>query len=356
MKMNFKKWFLSMMALILAGLILLGGITAVIDPFFHYHAPLDGLEYKLFLERYQNDGILRFFDYDAVITGNSLSQPFSASLADELFGVKSVKVPFVSASVKELDQHINTALRAKGEGLKLVIMSVDYPGLVKDKDYMCYDKEEYPTYLYDKNPLNDVKYLFNKSVLKYSLEVLTYTRSGQKTTSFDDYSNWDAPGVILGRDVVMSMYRRPADNGFSYAMDSYSEELLMGNLRQNYIATVSANPNTDFYFVFPPYGILFFDKLDRQGTLELQLEAEKRMIEELLKYDNVRIFSFMDEFELIEDFDRYKDYIHFNGAVNDWMLRCMAAGEHELTEENYGDYCLRTRRYFTSYDYDALFE
>lgn len=356
MKMNSKRWFLSLMALILAGLVLLGAVTVVIDPFFHYHAPLNGLEYELFYQRYQNDGILRHFDYDAVIIGNSLSENFSASLADGLFGVKSVKVPFSGASAKELDQNINTALRAKGEGLELVIMGVDYPGLVKDKDHMYYEEKDYPIFLYDSNPFNDIKYLFNKNILKYSLNVLTYTMSGQKTTSFDAYSNWDTPDAVFGREIVMGTYQRLPESSIDYSMNPYSEELLMGNLRQNFISTISENPETQFYLFFPPYGILFWDKQERQGTLELQLDAEKLAIEELLKYDNVRLFSFMDEFELIEDMSRYKDYIHYDSAVNDWMLQCMASGEHELTAENYEDYCLRMREYFTAYDYDALFE
>ena len=31
-------------------------ITIIIDPFFHYHKPLESLEYPMLYERYQNDG------------------------------------------------------------------------------------------------------------------------------------------------------------------------------------------------------------------------------------------------------------------------------------------------------------
>lgn len=355
--MSFKRFFIILLCLTLAGLIALGSVTAVIDPFFHYHAPLEGLEYEIFYQRYQNDGILRHFDYDAMITGNSLCENFSASLCDALFGVKSVKVPFSGASSKELDQNIRTAIRARGEGLRLVIAGVDYSNLVKDKDYMYYEAKDYPSFLYDNNPINDVKYLLNKSIMKYSADVISYTLAGNKTTSFDAYSNWDSPEQsVFGREAALATYERQWDSGLCFEMNEEYQALLMGNLQQNFIDTISANPQIDFYLFFPPYSILYWDKIDRNGSLHLQLEAEKMAIETLLEYENVHLFSFLDEFELICDLERYKDYIHYDSAVNDWMLECMAAGEHQLTKDNYIGYCERISGFYTTYDYDAIFE
>ena len=85
----YKKWVIAFFALLLAILLLLGSITAVLDPYFHYHAPLEGLSYELFYQRYQNDGIVKHFDYDALITGNSMTENFKTSLCDELFGTKA---------------------------------------------------------------------------------------------------------------------------------------------------------------------------------------------------------------------------------------------------------------------------
>ena len=57
-KTDFKKWGIAVLALLLAALALLGSVTVIIDPFFHYHAPLGGLQYEIFYQRYQNDGIV----------------------------------------------------------------------------------------------------------------------------------------------------------------------------------------------------------------------------------------------------------------------------------------------------------
>ena len=52
---------------LLTCLILAGGATAWIDPYFHYHGPIEGISYSFAGERYMNDGIARNLDYDAII-------------------------------------------------------------------------------------------------------------------------------------------------------------------------------------------------------------------------------------------------------------------------------------------------
>ena len=63
-----KKWGIGFLITAAVLLIVLGGLTAAVDPYFHYHGPLVGLSYPDGNERYQNDGIIRNFAYDAVIT------------------------------------------------------------------------------------------------------------------------------------------------------------------------------------------------------------------------------------------------------------------------------------------------
>ena len=91
-------------------LILAGGMTAVIDPFFHYHKPLKQLEYPLERgkERYLNNGIIQNFDYDAAITGTSMMQNFKTSQFDDLFGTHSVKVTLTGDTYWAIDEEIRT--------------------------------------------------------------------------------------------------------------------------------------------------------------------------------------------------------------------------------------------------------
>ena len=80
----------------------------LVDPFFHYHKPLEQLAYPIDSERYQNDGISRNFTYDAVLTGTSMMENFKASRFDSLFGVASVKIPYAGGYYKEVDQAVRS--------------------------------------------------------------------------------------------------------------------------------------------------------------------------------------------------------------------------------------------------------
>ena len=75
--MKAKKWLIGWGCLVLALLFLISSLVVYVDPYFHYHAPkTDLFFYGLYNQRSQNDGILRHFDYDAVITGTSMTENF----------------------------------------------------------------------------------------------------------------------------------------------------------------------------------------------------------------------------------------------------------------------------------------
>ena len=144
-------------------LILAGGMTAVIDPFFHYHKPLKQLEYPLERgkERYLNNGIIQNFDYDAAITGTSMMQNFKTSQFDDLFGTHSVKVTLTGDTYWAIDEEIRTIFDNKSD-IKYIFRCLDYNKIFDDKSDYNYDNV--PTYLYDNNIWNDVQYLFNKDI------------------------------------------------------------------------------------------------------------------------------------------------------------------------------------------------
>ena len=85
------------------------------------------------------------------------------------------------------------------------------------------------------------------------------------------------------------------------------------------------------------------------------LAAEKEAAEWLLDYENIYLFSFFDEFDMICDLDNYTDYIHYGEWVNSQILVWMKEGKHRLTRENYQEYYDRVYEFYMNYDYDALF-
>lgn len=344
-----KRWCLSFIIFFVLLMVGIGGMTVVIDPYFHFHKPLDTLSYRIYNERYQNDGIVKHFEYDGLITGTSMTQNFKTSELDELFGTMSVKVPFSGGAYKEISENLCRALEANPD-LKTVVWGLDYNRFYGDFNATRYDS--YPTYLYDDNPLNDVNYVFNKSVLFNDtlLNVLIYTKQGGNTTTFDEYNNWNS-SFTFGSEAVLSKTTRPEKTDVL----PYSE-FNSRNITENVISVVKAYPDTEFYLFWTPYSIIFFDIENQKGSLENILKWEKEALELLLANDNVHFYSFLDEFNLITNLDYYKDYIHYSEDVNSYMLKCMLNGEHEITADNYEEYCKREWDFYTTYDYDSLWK
>lgn len=323
-----------------------GGVNAFIDPYFHYHKPLQGLSYRLYNERYQNDGIVKHFDYDAILTGSSMVENSKTSQMDCLFETRSIKVPYAGAGYKEIGENIERAIKANS-ALKLVIWGLDYNKFYVNADWSRYDS--YPIYLYDNDLLNDVNYIFNKSVLLDACKNIQFTLSGRQPQTFDRYGNWNA-GYKFGKEEVLKKTQRPQKQEKKEYIRLNPE-----NIEKNVLELVRNNPNIEFYFFWTPYSIVSFDSLNQSGSMENVLRWEKEALELMLPYRNVHFFSFFDEFDIITNLDNYKDAGHYHERINSYMLECMATGKHQLTMDNYEAYCQRVWTFYTSYDYDTIY-
>ena len=109
--MSNKRFITIFLTILLGGLIFIGAANFLVDPIFHYHAPLNKISYTMDDERYQNNGIMKHFDYDCIITGTSMVENTKASLVDSLFDVKSVKTCFMGGSYREISENIRVGLK-----------------------------------------------------------------------------------------------------------------------------------------------------------------------------------------------------------------------------------------------------
>lgn len=334
-------------------LIAFASVTVYVDPLFHYHAPLESMQYPLYDERYMNDGIVRHFEYDAVITGSSMTENFKTSLFDNAFGTHSVKVPFSGGTYKEVNDSLKRAFE-HNDSIEVIMRGLDMSMLLEDKDALDY--EDYPYYLYDDNLLNDVNYVLNKEILfTFTDYVFTFMRLGGKNTPFDAYKNWNGNYEYNGNRLKEEYMR--AEPAESEAVLTPQEVVtLTENVEQNVLALVREHPETEFYFFVPPYSILYWDDCHQRKEVDKMLDAHEKMIELLLPYENVHLYSFFDNTEMICNLNLYRDSYHYNQEVSDKIIESMLYEEGLLTTQNYRGYMETVRTYYTQFDYDGFFE
>lgn len=348
--MNYKKFGLVFLITFMVAIMGISALVIVMDPNFHYHKPFSFVNYKLANQRYQNDGIVKHFDYDAIITGTSMTENFKTSEFDELFGVQSIKVSFAGSFFKETSDTLQVALE-NNSNIQYIVRSLDGYSIFADKDEAGYDLSTYPTYLYNDNLVDDVKYILNKNNILSSISFLL----NKKSTTFDEYTYW-SDQMTYGKKKLNESYTRPEI--VDKTIDITPEEInrLKENISQNIISLAQEYPDVQFYLFYPPSCIYAFDSTYRRGTLNKELLGEEMVTEMLLEYNNIHVFSFLDAHDIINNLNNYKDIMHYSGDINSRILKDMKDGNHQLTKENYKQFYKEAREYYNNFNYDSLFE
>ena len=354
--MKAKTWITSWLIVVISVLSILGYWVYKIDPFFHYHQPnVNDYFYLLNNQRSQNDGISKYFDYDALITGTSMTENFKTTEADLIFGCNSIKVAYSGGSFKEINDNVKTAIESN-ENLNLVIRCLDMEHFLDECDAMRFDLGEYPTYLYDDNLLNDVEYLWNRDVIfgRVYQMIIDSDKEGfiPGITTFDDYSMWQDQ-YSFGIDTVCPNGITTVDIEQIHLTDE-EKEIIKKNIELNVTDIADDNPNIDFYYFYSPYSVVVWNEWKTNGTLIKMLEAEAYITELILPHKNIHLFSFNTRTDITTDLNNYKDGYHYGCWINSLMLKWMHDGSYQLTQDNYKDYLKQEYDFYTTFDYSSL--
>ncbi|MBR4575102.1 MAG: hypothetical protein IKO16_09340 [Lachnospiraceae bacterium] len=354
--MKANRWIIGWVIIAFLLLSFVGFLTYHVDPFFHFHKPyISDYYYVLNNERSQNDGIIKQFDYDALITGTSMTQNFRTSELDKLFDCNSIKIPFSGGTYKEINDNIKKAITTN-PNIRLVVRGLDMNKFDSPSDKMRFDLGEYPSYLYDNNPLNDVKYLLNKDVFfarVYKMVVDKNKGEVAGITPFDEYSSWQnhysfgintvcPDGVTVDKDVKMKH------------LTEKDKLKIKKNIDLNVTSIADLFPNVDFYYFYTPYSAAWWSDQYNSGTLIKQLEAERYVTELIVEHSNIRLFSINNRTDIITDLNNYKDTTHYAAWINSLILKWMHDGKYQITKDNIDKYLREEYDFYTTFDYSSL--
>ena len=359
MKSKAKIWIAGYFLLVAGALGIVGGWVFKVDPFFHYHKPdTEKYFYTLDNQRNLNDGIVKNFDYDAIVTGTSMAENFRTTEMDSVFGVHSVKIPFAGGSYKEINDTLAKALSNNPE-LVTIVRALDMEYFFDQKDRMRDDLGEYPTYLYDDNIFNDIKYVFNRDIIfkrVYSmLKANDMPGFSPGVSPFDQYSFW-MEMYSFGANSVLESQDMPEQAEGPVHITDEEKETIFENIEQNVVSLAREYPDTTFYYFFTPYSAAWWEAKVTDGTIYKQIEAEQYVIEQILECDNIRLYSFNNRTDITTDLNNYKDLTHYGVWINSLILKWMYNDQYMLTKENYVDYLTQELSFYTSYDYSLLQE
>lgn len=302
------------------------GIVYIFDPFYHYHKPIKPLKAVLTQAEYQVIGTLRTFDYDSLIAGSSMAENYNNKWFDEAFGCTTIKAVKPGANTSDLVYLLEAAYEEKE--IKNIFYTLDIAALTTTVQEH-YVNEGMPLYLYNKNPLDDVKYLFNKHIL---FEDIPYMIAN---SFIGDYDEGDSFNWAKYKDFKTLHYTPTEEKQADKTLDEYGKYVDFNiNKLEN---LVKSHPETKYIFMIPPYSCLWWYEAYMMGDIDLNFYALEQAFEKLIPLENVEIYYFQNMEEIVSDLSLYMDTIHYNTDVNRKLVELLSVNEYKVTFENKDD-------------------
>ena len=347
--MTSRQFFVKSIAWSLGLLFLIAAVTVIVDPFVHFHAPYFGLAAAETDERGQQIGVAKNMPYDTAIIGSSMSENFEAGWFDDgILGNQTVKLSMQGAHFDDYSRLLNVVL-SKPETKRVIISFDNY--------LILHNPSEHPTtrpdYLENDTITDDIYYLWNKSVAfvfipQFIINNITEGFSADTAYCWAGMYTFDK---YVARATYMP-YRlmKPQEEERFDAYYEYVDEFL-----QSMTPYIEARPDVEFIFYSPPYSILYWDDCILRGRLTAEICALNEVYKRLLEYDNVRMFYFQNDWDLITDLDNYKDYSHFSKDISHYLYECMRDGKFEVTKDTEFDTLLKFSEDVADYDHESTF-
>lgn len=346
---NSKRWIIFLLIATIFCTFVFAGITYMLDPFMRYGE--NGiLTKRIYAEMYSNPGIARNYDYDAVLVGTSMIEGTDIEECNEMFDCNMVRLCYSGGTAHNMKRILDICFE-HNEDVRKIYWELDEFQLFADADTTRYPL---PEYLYREDHVQDLSYLLNIDIFyHYTLKDLWYTMKGIAEPPFPMGSMWDE-STVYSKDVVLEGVVRQEKQIF--AEGESLKKKVRENLDQNIIPLVEQNPDTEFHFFMVPFSIMYWYNVNQKGRTEAEMDAVKVAMEELLQFDNVFLYFYHDEEDIITNLDNYKDYSHYGPWINSWVTKAVAEEKSKITLENYEEVVDRFRDYVEDFDYDIFWQ
>jgi hypothetical protein len=214
---------------------------------------------------------------------------------------------------------------------------------------------DFPTYMYDKSKLNDIRYLFNS----YSIQVLydnlvNNSKGDSNRRVVEDLYKFGQVAPVESIDHIKTNLEhiQPIELPPNEKASS-----LLTSFKDNVISIVKAHPNTKFtlfYAPYPVYNHVAFYKQNPEYLTE-RLKFKKEVYELTKQYPNVEIYDFQDMKDLTFNIGNYQgDTVHYYSFVNNWIIDYMAKNKPVQSEQEYAAKLENFKNEVTNFNIDQL--
>ncbi len=349
---RYRKWSLVVLTMTFGLLALLVSLNFAVDPLQFYRKAWYPADFST-QQRYQNPGLAKNYDYDTIIVGTSMTENFLPSYVNKKLGAKTLKLSMSGATSKE--QYMIAKLAIETGKVKHVIWGVDYFALRGEPNRVRDEFGPFPHYFYDRNPLNDIKYLLNLDTTLDTLNALEAAAGlrQQEHANLDLLNTWTQ--YTFSKKIVMDEWKKVMSGG-SFVPSEYEFDNIKENLNLNIIPLIQKHKDIQFTLYYPPYSILqhrfFYEK--SPALFENELATKHYLYQQVGSLPHVKIHDFQQEKEITFNLDNYKDLAHHSAKINEYIIDSIAAGTHIVRHDNLSRMLAELRRQVETVQPDKL--
>lgn len=299
----------------------------LVDPMYQFRRPEHFQpRYYRGIERFQNIGIAKNFDYDTVIIGNSMSENFSTRQIWNELGWKAVNLSMSGSSGYEQNRLLQYAI-ATGK-VRRVIWLVQWYSF-SDPDYVSKDVaylqgiiDNKPSYLFE-------YYLANLQTLQWVVKLAL--RIGGET-DMDRAWNWSDAAVFgcesISRGYRYSVHPDPARLADRHRRMPEDIRKMGASVEKNLLEPIRKNPNVQFYVITAPHSVWSYRAISKTNPDALWLiDGFRKPIADFAPgAKNLEVYDFQSDAGIIYDASLYKDMRHYSEQVNRRMVHAIAQG------------------------------
>ncbi|MCE3040040.1 hypothetical protein [Helicobacter anatolicus] len=306
--------------------------------------------------RLQNKGIIDHYDFDSYIVGDSLTINIPAGYVGYRLGGKWANISMTSSSVYE--KYVLIKYLHQKKKVKSIIYGFNLSNLeLGDKTFRGFG------FLYDKNPLNDIRAYINKKYIDCLLllskkprcigegrdiETFNFWFSDPRfIINFEDNTSWFHSIEELDNEIKRLEYLRTKPRDL---MQKSKEDISVSiGIAKEYIFDIAAQfPDTKFYILLPTFSTYYYrsEKLD---LLLKYLELVRAVVGMGIEYPNVEFYTLDDKNDM-KNLRNYQDKIHTNMDMNVKQIDWIAEKKGRITPQNIEAYIQSIQDEVEKYD------
>ena len=317
-------------------LFVLGGIVCSIvyklDPLYMYKFKKDNYFYAT--ERYQMPGLIKHMEYDTLFVGTSMGRNFLEPTADQLLHTKSFNASLPASTARE--QKMAAQLSINSTDVKNIIWELNLYSFSGKPDWVLEGNSPFPTYMYDTNKINNIKYFLSPYSRKMALQNFKLQLDPTKPTQ-DPY--WLYKFGDKETNFTVENAKKTIDaTPLQPITEGWYHKPMLESFDDNIVSFVKQHPDVQFTFFYAPYPITYHvvsNKNDPQYTKE-NILFKKEVFNKLKNLPNVKLYDFQDQKDITYNLSNYMwDQTHYYRYINDWIIKELSTKKPITDEKAY---------------------